>query len=101
MLNVDISFAAASFVVFDVAKYPEIRSNLHTELDDLLGSTAAGEVDDLESRLPFLSKVIKESARMHPALGITFPEKTVKEVTNMNGYLVPKGVSLTDVFPSV
>ena len=49
-------------------------------------------IADMEQKLPYLHMVMKESARMHPALGITFPEKTVKPVTDLGGYNVPQGV---------
>jgi hypothetical protein len=40
-----------------------------------------------------MEMVLKESARMHPALALSLPEKTVKSVTELGGYQIPKGVS--------
>ena len=48
---------------------------------------------DLEKKLPYMEMVLKESARMHPALALSLPEKTVKQVTDLGGYQIPKGVS--------
>ena len=36
--------------------------------------------------------VLKESARMNPALALSLPERTVKKVTELGGYQIPQGV---------
>ena len=40
-----------------------------------------------------MEMVLKESARMHPAIALSLPEKTVKSVTDLGGYQIPQGVS--------
>lgn len=47
---------------------------------------------DLDNKLPYMEMVLKESARMNPALALSLPERTVKPVTDIGGYQIPKGV---------
>ena len=98
LFNVDITYAAASFVIYDISKYPEVQERLIKEVDSALSGADPCQCGDLEAKLRYLHMVVKESARMHPALGVTFPELTVKDVTDMAGYQVPKGVIVSFLY---
>ena len=92
LLNIDVSFSATSFALADLAEHQDIQKKLQRELDDVLQQREPSSFPDLDKRLPYLEMVMKESARMHPALALSLPEKTVKDMTDMSGYQIPKGV---------
>lgn len=93
LLNIDVSFAATSFALSDLAKFPDIQEKLYHEVNDNLQGEDPSTFQDLDKRLPYMEMVLKESARMHPALALSLPERTVKPVTDLAGYQIPKGVS--------
>lgn len=98
LLNVDVSFAATSFALSDLAKYQDIQEKLSHEVDENVHGQDPSKVQDLDKRLPYMEMVLKESARMHPALALSLPERTVKPVTNLAGYEIPQGVRLYRYF---
>lgn len=92
LLNIDVSFAATSFAIADLAKYQDIQIKLRDEVDNQLKGLEPSSFENLEKKLPFMEMVLKESARMHPALALSLPEKT-KKTTELAGFIVPKGVN--------
>ena len=92
-MNIDVSFAATSFALADLAQYKNIQDKVQQEIDVILRGDDPSSHTDLEKRLPYMEIVLKESARVHPALALSLPEKTVKQVTDLGGYQIPKGVS--------
>lgn len=70
-----------------------MQKRVRQEVDEVSQGCHMSEI--LAARLPYLEMVLKESARMHPALSYSLPEKTVKPFTNLGGYIVPKGVGCT------
>ena len=94
LLNVDITFAAASFVLYDISKHLDVQNKLKKEIDSVFSSQDPVKLDVIQGQLPYLNMVILESARMHPTIGVMLPEVTVKDVTDMAGYQVPKGVNV-------
>ncbi|KAK3732821.1 hypothetical protein QZH41_017720 [Actinostola sp. cb2023] len=94
LLNVDVSFAATSFALSDIAGYPEVQEKLRQELDGALQGQEPSTFQDLDKRLPYMEMVLKESARMHPALALSLPERTVKPVTDMAGFQIPEGTTV-------
>ena len=97
-----MSYAATSFALGDIAKYPAVQEKLRREIDHVLQGQDPSSFSDLDKRLPYLEIVLKESSRMHPALALSLPERTVKPVTDMGGYQIPQGVRVFVVlaFPS-
>lgn len=91
LLNIDVSYAATSFALSDIARYPAVHDKLKKEIDDVLQGQDPATFNDLDKRLPYMETVLKESSRMHPALALSLPERTVKPVTNIAGYHIPKG----------
>ena len=93
LLNIDVSFAATSFALADLAQHKNVQDKVRREIDAILQGSDPSSHADLEKKLPYMEMVLKESARMHPALALSLPEKTVKQVTDLGGYQIPKGVS--------
>ncbi|XP_028412130.1 cytochrome P450 monooxygenase tcpC-like isoform X2 [Dendronephthya gigantea] len=91
LLNIDVSFAATSFALSDLARYQDIQTKLRAQIDDVLQGCESSSCEDLDKKLPYLEMVLKESARLHPALALSLPEKTVKSVTDLGGYQISQG----------
>lgn len=92
LLNVDVSFAATSFALTDLARHTTIQERVQQEVDVALQGTEPSLCLELDKKLPYMEMVLKESARMNPALALSLPERTVKPVTDIGGYQIPKGV---------
>lgn len=92
LLNVDVSFAATSFALADLARHTTIQERVQQEVDVALQGTEPSLCLELDKKLPYMEMVLKESARMNPALALSLPERTVKPVTDIGGYQIPKGV---------
>ena len=88
-----MSFAATSFALSDLAEHQDIQAKLRAEIDDVLQGSEPSSCEDLDKRLPYMEMVLKESARMHPAIALSLPERTVKSMTDLGGYQIPQGVS--------
>ena len=98
LLNIDVSFAATSFVLADLAQHQAIQHKVRQEIDKILQGSDPSTYPDLDKKLPYMEMVLKESARMHPALSLSLPEKTVKPITELGGYQIPSGVRKVIVF---
>ena len=94
LFNVDISQAATAFLIADISRHKQVQGQLLKEIDNNLKEDIT-LVDDLSTTFPYLHNVMKESARVWPALALTFPERTVKDSTNIGGCDIPKDVSET------
>ena len=92
LLNIDVSFAATSFALADLAQYKDTQEKVQQEIDEVLRGGDPSSFPDLDKKLPYMEMVLKESARMHPALALSLPERTVKQVTDLGGFQIPKGV---------
>ena len=92
LLNVDVSYAATSFALGDIARYSNVQDKVRQEIDEVLQGHEPSTCQDLDKKLPYMEMVLKESARMNPALALSLPEKTVKPVTDMAGFQIPHGV---------
>ena len=87
-----MSYAATSFALSDLAEHQHVQAKLRAEVDDVLQGSEPSSCEDLDKRLPYMEIVLKESARLHPAIALSLPEKTVKNVTDLGGYQIPQGV---------
>jgi len=92
LLNVDVSFAATSFALADLARHPTVQEKVRQEVDEALRGADPSSCLELDKKLPYMEMVLKESARMNPALALSLPERTMKPVTDIGGYQIPKGV---------
>ena len=87
----DISQSATAFLIADVARHKQVQRRLLEEIDSNSKENIT-LVDDLSTTFPYLHEVMKESARMWPALALTLPERTVKDSTIIGGHVIPKDV---------
>ncbi|KAJ7393354.1 hypothetical protein OS493_006325 [Desmophyllum pertusum] len=91
LLNVDVSYAATSFALADLARHATVQGRVRQEVDEVLRGADPSSCQDLDKKLPYMEMVLKESARMNPALALSLPERTAKPVTNIGGYQIQKG----------
>ncbi len=81
---------AMSWAFYWVAKHPEVKAQLTTELD-----TWRGNQDPLEVlKLPYLTAVCNETLRIYPPGMLTFPRR-VETPIKIRGYLLKPGTLLT------
>ena len=93
LLNVDVSFAATSFALADLARHKAVQERVQEEVDEALRGADPSCCQELDKKLPYMEMVLKESARMNPALALSLPERTMKPITDIGGFQIPKGVS--------
>jgi cytochrome P450 len=83
--------AIALSMCFDLlARHPEVRERLETELDSVLGGRPACAEDC--ARLPYLDMVIHETLRLRPPVW-SMGRFVAKEV-QLGGYTLPPGIGL-------
>lgn len=93
LLNVDVSLAATSFALADLARHVAVQERVRQEVDEALRGEDPSCCQELDKKLPYMEMVLKESARMNPALALSLPERTMKPITDIGGFQIPKGVS--------
>ncbi|CAL9342142.1 cytochrome P450 [Streptomyces sp. enrichment culture] len=79
-----------SWMLYELARNPEIEARVLAELDEVLGERPVG-FDDL-GRLPYLGRVVEETLRMHHT-GWLVTRRTVTE-TRLGPWTVPAGTEL-------
>lgn len=99
LVNTDATFSATLFALADLAKHQDIQEKVRVEVDEILHGCEPSSFEDLGKMLPYMEMVLKESARMHPVISLSLPEKTVKPVTELGDYLIPRGVK--KAFPNI
>lgn len=77
-----------------LAQYPEVRTRVEAEIDDVLGGRRV-QVDDFH-RLPYTHAVLKEILRMEPPTFAMGAPRQAQEDCSLNGYAIKKG---TLMFP--
>ena len=68
---------------------PEVQEKAHKELDAVVGSRRLPTFEDLDS-LPYVTAVIKETARWQVVTPIGLPHRTIQD-DEYNGYFIPEG----------
>ncbi|MFG2160706.1 cytochrome P450 [Streptomyces olivaceus] len=79
-----------SWMLYELARNPEIEARVLEELDEVLGDRPVA-FDDL-GRLPYLGRVVEETLRMHHT-GWLVTRRTVTE-TRLGPWTVPPGTEL-------
>jgi len=79
------------WTMYTLAEYTTIQEKLAEEIIRVIGKDRKPTVDDLD-KMPYLSKVIRESLRYRPP--IPFVSRHVAEDVTLCDYLLPKGTQL-------
>lgn len=87
-----ISGALSAYLVF-IARTKGCQATLHEELDQARKSGRLDEYPtyDQASQLPYLQASIKESQRLHSAIGMSVPRVVPPEGATIEGHLLPGG----------
>ena len=89
----DTTSSGISWILYNLARHPEIQAKVQKEVDTVLEKRENNRIqwDDV-SELPYLTRCIKESLRLHPALPIIGRE--IKHPLQIDDKLVPVGTHL-------
>ena len=77
---------ALSWVMFNMAYYPEVQCRLQKELDDVIGQGRQPNLGDRHA-LPYAEAIIMETQRMNPTFAVSFPHSNPHDV-KLSGYRV-------------
>ena len=84
----DTSTSTVTFMMYELARRPDVVTRLCEEQDRVLGD-GAPTVEKLEHEMPYLDMVLDEVLRLYPPAWIG-PRRAVREF-EFGGYTVPKG----------
>jgi cytochrome P450 len=103
----DTTSSTLSFLMYELARNPQVLERLTDELDRVLAGRAPS-TDELLGELPFLSMVVDETLRLYPPVWFG-PRLTVRPF-EFGGYRIPAGIHvihsswvshrLPEVFPN-
>jgi len=88
----DTTAISLSSVLYYLSKYPEARRKLEKEIETAISEgKASNPITYAESvKLPYLSAVINEAMRIHPATGFILERRVPKNGTTLNGIYLPE-----------
>jgi cytochrome P450 len=84
----DTSTSTLTFMMYELARRPDVIEKLQAEQDQVLGG-GVPDIDKLEREMPYLEMVLDEVLRLYPPAWIG-PRRVVKDF-EFNGEFVPKG----------
>jgi cytochrome P450 len=87
----DTSTSTLTFMMYELARRPDVVEKLQEEQDRVLGGEAPG-IEQLEREMPYLDMVLDEVLRLYPPAWIG-PRRAVREF-EFNGHTVPEGAYL-------
>jgi cytochrome P450 len=103
----DTTTATVSFLLYELARRPDVVGRMRAEQDDVLADGRPPDFAALASGLPYLDMVLDETLRLYPPAWVG-PRRTVTE-TELGGHRLPAGAHvnycsyashrLPDVFP--
>jgi cytochrome P450 len=73
----DTSTSTLTFMLYELARHPEVTRRLHAEQDEVLGGASPTAVQ-LEKEMPYLDMVLDEVLRLYPPAWIG-PRRAVRE----------------------
>jgi len=84
----DTSTSTLTFLMYELARHPEVADRLREEQDRVLGG-AVPTPEQLEREMPYLDMVLDEVLRLYPPAWIG-PRRAVRDF-EFGGYSVPRG----------
>ncbi len=87
----DTSTSTLTFMMYELARRPDVIDKLQEEQDRVLGG-ATPDIEKLEREMPYLDMVLDEVLRLYPPAWIG-PRRAVRDF-EFGGYTVPKGAYL-------
>jgi cytochrome P450 len=87
----DTSTSTLTFMMYELARRPDVIERLQEEQDRVLGG-ATPDIEKLEREMPYLDMVLDEVLRLYPPAWIG-PRRVVRDF-EFGGYDVPKGAYL-------
>ena len=87
----DTSTSTLTFMMYELARHPDVVERLQEEQDRVLGDETP-TIDQLEREMPYLDMVLDEVLRLYPPAWIG-PRRVVRDF-EFGGYEVPKGAYL-------
>jgi cytochrome P450 len=87
----DTSTSTLTFMMYELARRPDVIEKLQEEQDRVLGGDVP-DIEKLEREMPYLDQVLDEVLRLYPPAWIG-PRRAVKEF-EFNGHTVPDGAYL-------
>ncbi|XP_062554130.1 probable cytochrome P450 4d14 [Armigeres subalbatus] len=92
----DTTSSALTFLLFNIAKYPEVQQKLYEEISTVVGCTTDLTLPILND-LRYLDLVIKESLRLYPSVPMI--ARIATEDTQLDDMPIPKGTCVSvDIF---
>lgn len=88
----DTTSNTLEFVIAEMMNKPEVMKKAHQELDVVVGKDNVVEESHIY-KLPYLTAVMKETMRLHPALPLMVPH-CPSETSIVGGYTIPKGARI-------
>lgn len=93
----DTSASALTFIIYNIAKYPEIQQRMYDEIVEIIGPDTTELTLHTLNELRFIDLVIKESLRMFPPVPMIARHAT--ERTEIEGSVIPVGTIVgVDIF---
>ncbi|XP_039128926.1 cytochrome P450 89A2-like [Dioscorea cayenensis subsp. rotundata] len=90
----DTTATSLEWIMANLVKHQEIQAKLFDEIQGVVESTEAEEVKEEElQRMPYLKAVVLEGLRRHPPGRFLLPHSVAEDVM-LNGYVIPKGVTI-------
>nr|XP_054759900.1 cytochrome P450 4V2-like [Lytechinus pictus] len=88
----DTTSAAVSWSILHIGQHPEIQARLYDEIDEVFGKSDRPVTSDDLSKLPYLSRVVKETLRITPPVpGIA---RELDEDIVIDGKVIPKEAAI-------
>ncbi|KAI0330457.1 cytochrome P450 [Cubamyces sp. BRFM 1775] len=88
----DTTYSTLQTFFLAMSLNPDAQRKAQEELDLVVGPNRLPDIDDRDA-LPYISAIVKECLRWHPALPLAVPHCTSQD-QEYNGYFIPSGTLL-------
>uniref|UniRef100_A0A7N1A5V2 Cytochrome P450 n=1 Tax=Kalanchoe fedtschenkoi TaxID=63787 RepID=A0A7N1A5V2_KALFE len=88
----DTTSSTLEWAMAEVLRNPEILWKAKSELEQVIGRGKLVQDTDI-TLLPYLQAIVKETLRLHPAIPLLLPRKTL-EIVELSGCTIPKGAQV-------